>query len=1311
MISKKQILFVILVLLVFQASSQVATKYVFTQTAGVYTSISGGTVIASSTLNNMDDAVFGPVPILPFTFDGVTNTYLYISTNGHITFGKKPMQSNYLALSGTETYSGAIAAFSQDLDKASSGTSSIRYQQVGNEFIIQWQNVARYQVFGEHISFQIRLNTSNSQINIVFGETIIPGSSSAFPQLGLRGPDNTFSTNINNRSVQPTTGSWLNSVAGTNNTSSCYFNFTAPATIPALGNTFTWTPPAVDLQATQLISPESGGCYGTHESVFITLRNSGNSAIDFSASPATVTGTVTGPNPVTFSSALINTGILPAGATLNVLLSSAYDMSLTGTYMFNASVSIAGDAYTTNNAIQPVSYSSHTPAVNASADVSICAGQSTNLNVSANANSFILTQSNSSILVIPDNNPSGVSSTITIAGAAVAASLVSVRIDHLDHTFDSDLIFTLTAPNGSSVLLCNQEGGGDENFINTLFTASASTPISNGAGPFTGSFLPENPFTSLTGLANGTWSLTITDNAPSDEGALFGWTLFLPVANGIASYQWNPSGGLSLATISNPVATPGATTTYGITVTDSSACANSDSVLVTVNSFPVVNTLSFTQPDCSVSSGTIEVQASGTGVLEYNLNSGPFQTSSTFSGLLPGNYNLHIRSQNNTSCETNYAANPVVINPGDAENPHISCPNDVVISNNHNQCGAVFNFLEPAALDNCPGVVVTCVPASGSFFPVGTTTVTCTARDHATNTASCSFHVTVNDVENPVIHCPADVVADADLLQPFAGTVSIGTATATDNCGIQNIAGERSDHLALTDHYPTGATSITWKATDINGLTSTCSQTITVRKPPSTLTYTGDTAVQYSDKMIVRATLTDQQTHFPLAGRTITFTIFGQPVSAVTDVSGIATAELMARQNPGSFVVTTVFADDNTNTGSTDSDVFKIKQEDADVAYTGQEFISATCSNCNTAAVLLRASIKDISAVALSGDLYPGDIRKARVRFVNADNNTPISSWLLVSLVNAQDTTLGTVSYSWPVSIPPAGYIDPYSVRVEVDNGNYLASTEVVINVSRGSLTEFVSGGGHINPVNSSGQFASDSLKNLNFGFNVKYNHSGQNLQGTINVTFRRTQSGVMHLYRIKGNSMNFLSVNVDGSVKKAFFTGRVSLKDVTSPSTNLSLGSNLIVQVTVTDCGPGNNDSIGFTLWSNSNALLYSSNWVNSTTQEKNLSGGNIEVHLGNTVLRTDAAATLITKEESLFNVRVMPNPSSNQFTLITEGNGKELIQLRVMNMLGELIETQNDLAPGEAIELGNNYKAGIYFVQVEQGGMLRTVKILKQQ
>jgi phage baseplate assembly protein gpV len=58
--------------------------------------------------------------------------------------------------------------------------------------------------------------------------------------------------------------------------------------------------------------------------------------------------------------------------------------------------------------------------------------------------------------------------------------------------------------------------------------------------------------------------------------------------------------------------------------------------------------------------------------------------------------------------------------------------------------GAVVTYDSPTAQDAVSGnVPVTCSPASGSKFPIGTTTVTCTATDAANNTATATFKVTV----------------------------------------------------------------------------------------------------------------------------------------------------------------------------------------------------------------------------------------------------------------------------------------------------------------------------------------------------------------------------------------------------------------------------------------------------------------------------------------------------------------------------------------------------------------------------------------
>jgi len=157
--------------------------------------------------------------------------------------------------------------------------------------------------------------------------------------------------------------------------------------------------------------------------------------------------------------------------------------------------------------------------------------------------------------------------------------------------------------------------------------------------------------------------------------------------------------------------------------------------------------------------------------------------------------------------------------------PKITCPADIVTLTDPGSCSAVVNFTATAT-DTDP-VTVNCTPASGTVFAKGTTTVQCVATDSVGATDSCSFTVTVNDHENPVISCPANIVTGNDPGQCSA-LVNPGTATATDNCLVSSIAGTRSDGLPLNAPYPVGTTTITWKATDSSNNFATCSQTIIV---------------------------------------------------------------------------------------------------------------------------------------------------------------------------------------------------------------------------------------------------------------------------------------------------------------------------------------------------------------------------------------------------------------------------------------------------------------------------------------------------
>lgn len=74
--------------------------------------------------------------------------------------------------------------------------------------------------------------------------------------------------------------------------------------------------------------------------------------------------------------------------------------------------------------------------------------------------------------------------------------------------------------------------------------------------------------------------------------------------------------------------------------------------------------------------------------------------------------------------------------------PSITCPTTVNTQPDLGKCTAKVTFPAPTFSDDC-SVSAACAPPSGSAFPIGTTTDTCTATDQAGNMKSCNFNVTV----------------------------------------------------------------------------------------------------------------------------------------------------------------------------------------------------------------------------------------------------------------------------------------------------------------------------------------------------------------------------------------------------------------------------------------------------------------------------------------------------------------------------------------------------------------------------------------
>jgi len=178
-----------------------------------------------------------------------------------------------------------------------------------------------------------------------------------------------------------------------------------------------------------------------------------------------------------------------------------------------------------------------------------------------------------------------------------------------------------------------------------------------------------------------------------------------------------------------------------------------------------------------------------------------------------------------TDASSNFVTCTQVVTVVDNENPTITCPNDTIVGNTPGLCGAVVNYTAPVGTDNCTGATTILVSglASGSTFPVGTTTVVYAVVDGSNNGDTCSFNVTVADSIAPTAVCQ-DITIHLD----NTGNASILAADvdggSSDDCAI--------DTLTLSQYNFTcsaiGINNVTLYVTDTYGNIDSCTAIVTV---------------------------------------------------------------------------------------------------------------------------------------------------------------------------------------------------------------------------------------------------------------------------------------------------------------------------------------------------------------------------------------------------------------------------------------------------------------------------------------------------
>lgn len=387
-------------------------------------------------------------------------------------------------------------------------------------------------------------------------------------------------------------------------------------------------------------------------------------------------------------------------------------------------------------------------------------------------------------VAIPDNNSTGVTVTMDVT-EDVSITDLDVNLD-ISHSWVGDVIVRIKSPSGTTAVIFDRPGrttsgyGCSGSDVVATLDDEASSPVenecANSVPTINGTFIPNNPLSVFDGESTlGVWELTVSDVASGLTGTLNNWGI---------NYDYEINAPVLDVTLdANGNATISAEDLlFGVTV----ECGS----YTVLGGNPLTATVSFTCSDIGINNVPVEVTN----------DSGAISICSAI-------------------------VNVISSGGGGA----LACPDDIIQDNDTGICGAVVSYSVDSPV-GCSGGTLTQTAGlvSGSTFPIGTTTNTFEYDDGVNPIQTCSFTITINDIELPTLTCPnaqTKIISSGELYT-VPDYFANGEASAVDNC-TNPITNTTQDPVAGTE-LPEGVHTITFTAKDDSGNTVTCNFELTV---------------------------------------------------------------------------------------------------------------------------------------------------------------------------------------------------------------------------------------------------------------------------------------------------------------------------------------------------------------------------------------------------------------------------------------------------------------------------------------------------
>jgi len=352
---------------------------------------------------------------------------------------------------------------------------------------------------------------------------------------------------------------------------------------------------------------------------------------------------------------------------------------------------------------------------------------------------------------------------------------------------------------------------------------------------------------SLTGLAEGTYSITVTDNftnctdtadvtiaappaaitAPitlTQPTCLADGSVNIAASGGWGSYTYEIISGPGSYTLPAPQ-TSGLFSgldiggTYLFTVTDANGCVFTDDFVINEAIAPVLDIVpnNICYDDATGLTLTANITSGGDGNYEYNLNGGPFQSSNVFTGLGSGTYTINVRDGNDCTDSASITIDPELSVVASAPNI-TACGTDTDIT--VSAAGGDGNYVYAVVADGA-------TPTAGDFSPTNPITVTSVGdydvyvRDNAGGTDYCeaTYDITIVQddplaisVTNTDILCSGESQAQITITPtggeaPYSYSINNGATYQTSNtfanlpAGSYNIRVRDANNCEVTEIY------------------------------------------------------------------------------------------------------------------------------------------------------------------------------------------------------------------------------------------------------------------------------------------------------------------------------------------------------------------------------------------------------------------------------------------------------------------------------------------------------------------------------